>query len=142
MPVKVISDHGSNFTAYNKELHIISREIKSNKFLAEQGIQWVFTPISDPHFNGHVERHLGILKTIMKKSVKIKLLTLDQLLTVASYAQAIFNERPLCALDNSDVNFVPITPNTLVFGRNLRQFVHESGDSDAADPEFILSHKS
>ena len=123
-------------------MHTPSRNITSNKYLAENGIQWVFTPIGDAHFNGYAERHLGILKSIMRKSVKVKLLTLDQLLTVACYAQAIFNERPLCVLDNSDVDFVPLTPNTLVFGRNMRQFVHMPSDSEEADPEFVLSHKS
>ena len=40
------------------------------------------------------------------------------------------------------MDFVPITPNTLVFGRNMRQFVHMPSDSEEADPEFLLSHKS
>ena len=78
----------------------------------------------------------------MKKAVKNRLLTLDQLITVASYAQALFNERPLCVLDGSDPEFVPITPNTLVFGRNLRLFAHGAGSSDEYDPDFQVSAKS
>ena len=142
VPEKIISDQGSNFKAYNNELKLISGEITKNKFLADKGVSWVFCPIGDPHFNGYCERHLGILKSIMKKSVKNRLLTLDQLMTVAAYAQAVFNERPLCILDNGDANFVPLTPNSLVFGRNLRQFVHGSGDSDEGDPNFVITKKS
>ena len=142
VPEKIISDQGSNFRAFNNELKIISGEITKNKFLADKGVSWVFCPIGDPHFNGYCERHLGILKSIMKKSVKNRLLTLDQLMTVSSYAQAIFNERPLCVLDNNDCNIVPLTPNTLVYGRNLRQFVHGSGSSDEGDPDYQITKKS
>ena len=142
MPEKIISDQGSNFKAYNNELQIISGEITKNRFLSDKGVNWTFCPIGDPHFNGYCERHLGILKTIMKKSVKNRLLTLDQLITVSSYAQAVFNERPLCVLDNSDSNFVPITPNTLVFGRNLRQFVHGAANSDKDDPDLQINKKT
>ena len=70
------------------------------------------------------------------------LLTLDQLITVSSYAQAVFNERPLCVVDNSDENIVPLTPNSLVYGRNLPQFVHNSGNSDEADPNYEITKKS
>ena len=103
---------------------------------------WLFTPINDPHFNGYCERHLGILKQIMKKSVRNRLLTLDQLITVACYAEGLFNERPLSILEGSDPEVVPITPNTLVFGRNLRQFAHGIADGDQGDPDYIPSRKS
>ena len=78
----------------------------------------------------------------MKKAVKNRLLTLDQLHTVACYAESLFNERPLCVLDANDPNFVPVTPNTLVYGHSLRHFAHRNGDNDAGDPEFRMSAKS
>ena len=82
---------------------------------------------------------LGILKSIMKKAVGKKLLTLDHLMTVASYVQVVFNEHPLCVTDNGDPNAVALTPNSITLGRNLRQFVHSTPDSDDADPDFALS---
>ena len=141
VPDKIISDHGSNFKAYDNQLKLINAT-KENSFLVDKEIEWVFCPIGDPHFNGFCERHLGILKSIMRKAVKNRLLTLDQLITVGSYAQAVFNERPLCVLDNSDPNIVPLTPNSLVYGRNLPQFVHGSGSSDEADPDYGITKKS
>ena len=141
VPERILSDQGSNFKAYSNDLNTASREITINRYLVGKKITWEFLPIGDPHFNGYCERSLGILKSIMKKSVKNKLLTLDQLMTVASYAQAVFNERPLCVMDNGDPNVVPLTPNSLVYGRNLRQFVHGSEDSGEIDPEFLVSSK-
>ena len=67
VPNKIISDQGSSFKAFNNELKIISGEITKNRFLSDKGVSWVFCPIGDPHFNGYCERHLGILKSIMKK---------------------------------------------------------------------------
>ena len=110
-------------------------------FLLDKGIQWQFTPIGAPHFNGFVERQIGILKTVIRKSVGNRILSRDQLLTVACYAESCFNERPLCVMDSSDVDFVPITPNTLVYGRNLRKFAHSVSEIDLNDPEFEISKK-
>ena len=141
VPSMVISDHGSNFQGYQKELPSLNNKVVQN-FLEAKGISWRNTPMGDPHFNGYCERHLGILKSIMKKAIKNRLLTLDQLHTVACYAEGLFNERPLSVLDANDPNFVPITPNTLVYGRSLRHFDHSREDNDAKDPEFSLNTKS
>ena len=45
-------------------------------------------------------------------------------------------------MDANDPNFVPLTPNSLVYGRSLRHFDHALGDSDVTDPEFTLNDKS
>ena len=60
---------------------------------------------------------------------------------MATYAQAVFNERPLQVMPMSEPNFVPVTPNMLVYGRNLRQFSHDLVDIDLNDPEFSLKNK-
>ena len=69
-------------------------------------------------------------------------MTLDQLHTVACYAESVFNERPLCVMDANDHNFIPVTPNSLMYGRSLRHFAHNLGDCDVNDPEFKVSSKS
>ena len=60
-------------------------------------------------------------------------------MTVASYAQSVFNKRPLCVMDSGDTNIVPLTPNSITLGRNLRQFVRSNPDSDDADLDFAPS---
>ena len=141
VPALVISDHGSNFRGFQNDLLVLSNKVVKD-FLNDKGISWKNTPIGDPHFNGYCERHLGILKSIMKKAVRNRLLTLDQLHTVACYAEGLFNERPLSVMDSSDPNSVPITPNTLVYGRSLRHFDHSLCHSEVSDPDFVLSAKS
>ena len=137
----MISDHGSNFQGFQNELKVLLNKVVQH-FLEDRGISWKNTPIGDPHFNGYCERHLGILKSIMKKTVKNWLLTLDQLHTVACYSEALFNEHPLGILYASDPNFVPVTPNSLVYGRSLRHFDHTIDSSDASDPEYRPNDQS
>ena len=66
--------------------------------------------------NGLVERYLGMLKTLMKKAMGNKKMNISQLETVATYAQSIFNERPLTMLNSTDEDFIAITPNMLDLG--------------------------
>ena len=79
---------------------------------------------------------------VIRKSIRNRVLTKDQLLTVACYAESIFNERPLCLMDSDDVDFVPLTPNTLMYGRNLRHFAHRISDIELNDPDFRVTSKS
>ena len=50
--------------------------------------------------NGLVERYLGMLKTLMKKAMGNKNMTISQLEIVATYVQSIFNERPFTMLNS------------------------------------------
>ena len=137
-PSYLLSDQGSNFKGYNVELKKLSDTVTTSNLCKDKGISWKWVPIGAPHMNGYVERHLGILKSIIKKTVGNKCLTLSQLETITTYAQAIFNERPLQVLNNSDESFLPITPNMLVFGRNLRHFSHNLVDYNLNDPDFKI----
>ena len=141
VPKLFISDQGSNFKGYNTELKKYSDQMTCMNSFKDNGIKWKWTPISGPHFNGYCERHLGLIKTIIKKSIGNKILSKSQLNTVATYAESIFNERPLQVLAGSDPDFIPVTPNVLVYGRSLRQFSHDLVEIDWNDPNFKLNNK-
>ena len=140
VPSTFVSEYGSNFRGYSAELKKFSNLITTHDAFKTHGISWKWVPIGAPHFNGFVERQLGMIKAIIRKSVGKKILTKSQFLTVATYAQAVFNERPLQVMPMSEPNFVPVTPNMLVYGRNLRQFSHDLVDIDLNDPEFSLKN--
>ena len=71
----------------------------------------------------------GVFGGVNKRGIKEinwkKILSFSQLRTAAAYAEAVFNERPLHVMVDSDPDYVPITPNLLVFGRNLRLLGHD-----------------
>ena len=77
---------------------------------------------------------------MIRKVTRNRVLTRDQLLTVACYAESLFNERPLCIMD-SDVDLVPLTPNSLVYGRSHRTVNHAVSDIDLDDPDFEFTKK-
>ena len=45
-------------------------------------------------------------------------------------------------MDAEDEDFVPLTPNSLVYGKELRHFAHNISDLDLQDPDFVVSNKS
>ena len=141
LPIMLISDHGSNFKGYETELRSLCDDPALESFLYEKGMIWRWTPIGAPHMNGYVERQLAILKSVIRRVLKNRVLTKDQLLTIACYSESLFNERPLCIMDG-DVDLVPLTPNMLVYGRSLRRFPHVVSDIDLNDPDFSVSRKS
>ena len=136
VPELIISDQGSNFKGYYPELKEISDQITATNGLIQHGIRWEWVPIAAPSFNGYAERSLGLIKNIIKRSIGQKILTFDQLRTVAAYAEAVFNSRPLHVLSTSDPDYTPITPNMLVYGRNLRMLCHDLLDIDLKDPKY------
>ena len=77
----------------------------------------------------------------MRKSIGKTILGVDQLITMACYAESVFNERPLAFSDVVDENFVAITPNTLIYGLDLRHFARDVSDIDLNDPDFVIGGK-
>ena len=136
VPLQFFSDNGSNMKGYFPELKELSNYITKEGSEIQQGINWIWTPSLAPHFNGFCERSVGLIKGIIKKAVGRKILTFGQLSTVAAYAQAVFNERPLHVMTNTDPDYIPITPNMLVFGRNLRMLSHDVAELNLQDPDF------
>ena len=85
---------------------------------------------------------VDLIKGVLKKSIGKKILSFSQLRTAATYAEAVFNERPLHVITNTDPDYVPITPNLLIFGRNLRMLSHDMMDINLNDPDFKLNNKN
>ena len=138
LPYMLLSDRGSNFQGYQSDLEKLATDQSLDNVLFSKGVVWRFFPSNSPHFNGLVERHLGILKSVLRKSIGKAILSKDQLLTVACYAECIHNQRPLAIMDADDENFVPITPNFLLYGRNLQSVCHDLTAMDLEDPDFTI----
>ena len=85
---------------------------------------------------------MGLIKGVIKRSIGKKILSFSQLRTVACYTEAVFNERPLHVLSNTDPDYVPITPNMLIFGRNPRILSRDMMGVDLNDPDFRTKKKN
>lgn len=77
-----------------------------------------------------------MFKSVIKRSIGRSLLSLDEFSTICAYAEASCNDRPLYYVSRQDTGTLPLTPNMLLFGRNLRQCSIKCSDIDLSDPTY------
>ena len=106
-PKMFISDNVSAF---------ISSHVQN--FISSKYIQWKFNTEAAPWTGGFFERMIKSVKRCLKKVLLNARLNYEELLTVLKEIESIVNNRPLIYLYD-DVNQDILTPNKLVFGRNL-----------------------
>lgn len=106
-PDEIIND---NFKTFK------SSEVKS--FMSRSNVHQRFILPASPWWGGFYERLVRSVKTSLKKILKRALVTFEELQTILCEIESVINSRPLCYTSNDDIN-ASITPNHLIFGRNL-----------------------
>ena len=135
-PSLLVSDNGTNLVHFSKDLLSISNDTFTKDLLIKERVEWKFIPVRAAFMGGMYERLIGLLKTVIKRSIGRKLLTLDEFNTVCAYAEASCNDRPLYYVSRQDSGTIPLTPNMLIFGRNLRQCSVDVTMVDLSDPSY------
>ena len=107
VPKIISSDNGSNF---------ISNDVQT--FAVGQGILWKFNIPEAPWYGGFFERMVQLVKRCLKKILGNARIDYDEMLTVLKQIENVINNRPL-TYDYTDDMIEPITPNKLMYGRNL-----------------------
>ena len=105
----IISGNGSNFTASEVQRLAVSRNIK-----------WQFNVPVAPWWGGFFESLVRLVKRCLRKTLGGARLNFDEMRTVLTEVQNILNNRPLTYVYSDELE-VPLTPNRLLFGRNLPQ---------------------
>ena len=120
-PSMVINDNAKTFR---------SRETKS--FLKRIQVNQKFILPASPWWGGFYERLVRSVKTSIKKILGRSLITAEELQTVLCQVEAVINARPLCYVNEDDLE-EPLTPNHLMYGRNIlnstNQFLSSSPKS-------------
>lgn len=91
-------------------------------------IEFHFNPSHSPHYGGHYERLIGIVKKAMAPLFREPNLTDSMLYTTMRRAQALVNARPIAvrtAPDSADPQ--PITPDHFLRGRMYRRLADFDG---------------
>ena len=128
-PKVMISDNGTNF---------ISADLQT--FMANKGTTWKFNIEKAPWFGGFFERLVQSVKRCLRKVLTNARLTYEEMLTVVKQVQNIINNRPLTYV-YTDENVEPLTPNKLLYGRNMEDSVtdnnvEQNGDDENLDERF------
>ncbi|XP_033228963.1 uncharacterized protein LOC117180578 [Belonocnema kinseyi] len=91
-PSIIFSDNGTNFVGLSNELERVDLEkVTGDENL--QGIEWKFNPPSTPWWEGFWERLIGILKRLLRRTLKKSCLDYVEMLTVLLDCEAIINPR-------------------------------------------------
>jgi len=119
VPQFIISDHAKTFkTAGNLLKTVIEHDVVQNYFL-NKNIYFSNIPIYQPNYGGTWERMVGVVKKVMFKSLRQKVLTYDEFLTLLSDAEVIINNRPLF-YNNAAQDIEIVSPN--LFLKNNSSF--------------------
>ena len=120
-PKYVISDNGKCF---------ISQFTKN--FALKRNITWEHIPEKAAWFGGFYERMVAPVKNCLKKTLGRAKLDFNELLTVLHEIELILNSKPLTYVTDDVVDDV-LTPNHVLFGRNLSPVNTDESPHDAAN---------
>ncbi|XP_022899870.1 uncharacterized protein [Onthophagus taurus] len=91
----IISDQGTNFIGASNYLQKMADAAG-----AQLQLEWKFNPPGAPHFNGLAEAGVKSVKYHLLRVVGDQKLTFEEVYTVLTQVEAVFNFRPLAALSN------------------------------------------
>ena len=120
IPKLIISDNGSNLKLFSQDLLSISESSFTKNLLAKETVEWKFIPVRSAFMGGIYERMIGLFKNVLKRSIGNSLLSIDEFQTMVAYAEDACNDRPLYYVSRQDASTHPLTPNMLIFGKNIR----------------------
>ncbi|XP_051157995.1 uncharacterized protein LOC127279598 [Leptopilina boulardi] len=109
-PSIIYSDNGTNFVGLNNSLKRIDFT-KLAQTRAMRQIQWIFNPPAAAWWGGFWERMNGILKRLLRRTLKRSCLNYEEMLTVLLDSEAVINSRPITFLSENDHEVVPLSPS-------------------------------
>jgi len=136
-PNRVLSDNGKTFKAAQRALVKLVAQPSVTQYFSDTHIKWTFNLEKAPWWRGMFERLVKSMKQCLKRVVGGAKLTLDELQTVVTEAEATLNSRPLSYVSTEDLD-EPLTPSHLIVGRRLSSYPDPFVD-DARDPDYEIS---
>ena len=124
---QLITDNGTNFVGARHELDDIQNLLEKqasveqlDHYLIKQRITWSHIPGCSPHFGGILEAGVKSMKLLLTKSVGTHTLTVEELNTILTEAEATMNSHPLIPQDSAPSDGVEVlTPGHFLIGRPL-----------------------
>ena len=137
IPVRIVSDNGSTFTAAAKVLKRMFTDPALEQHLLSCHMRWDFNLEKAPWWGGIFERLVKSTKRCLRKVIGTARLSYDELLTVVTEVEGVLNSRPLTYLSSEDVE-EPLTPSHLMIGYRVMS-LPDLPAVDFDDPTFNAS---
>ncbi|XP_054259587.1 uncharacterized protein LOC128984305 [Macrosteles quadrilineatus] len=121
------SDCGTNYVGASKQLmKTFQNFIKEsntkdalNNFALDHSINFHFQPPAAPHQGGLWESAIKSSKYHLKRVIGDRVLTLMEIITLATQVEAVLNSRPLTALSADPSDISALTPGHFLIGTSL-----------------------
>lgn len=123
-PRTILSDNGTNFIGASNELRALLQNADLASSIADEGIEFSFTPPYSPHFNGIAEAAVRSTKNHLTKLLKHANFTYEELYTSLTQIESILNSRPLTPLSDDPLDYCALTPAHFLIGRPLLSLPH------------------
>ncbi|KAI8440876.1 hypothetical protein MSG28_009178 [Choristoneura fumiferana] len=120
-PEMIFSDNGTQFVGAKNELNAFLKQNSSSisEFMANEFIEFKFSPAYAPHFGGLWEAGVKSFKHHLTRVLGDSHLTFEELYTVLVKIEAILNSRPLSPMSSDPSDLSPLTPGHFLVRRPL-----------------------
>jgi len=98
--------------------------------MVNRGVKQQFLLPASPWWGGFYERLARTVKSTLRKVLRKKTLTFEKLTTLLCEVESVINNRPLTHTTEDDLK-EPLTPNHLIYGRNLFEHYQNTQNLDA-----------
>lgn len=134
-PVLIMYDNAKTSVGAIKELDELAKLFCAQQFqeavtkeACNESIEFKFIPARSPNFGGLWEAAVKSFKTHFKKTIGVRNLTYDELVTVLVQIEACLNSRPLMQLSSDPNDLTVLTPGHFLVQRPLTSIAEPNLD--------------
>ncbi|XP_055604591.1 uncharacterized protein LOC129752834 [Uranotaenia lowii] len=125
-PELIMCDNATTFVGANNSLKEIGRLMSSKDFqntvtkaAADEGVEFRFIPPRSPNFGGLWEAQVKSFKAHFRKTIGLRTLSVDEMVTALVQIEAVLNSRPLTPQSSDPNDFEVLTPGHFLVQRPL-----------------------
>ncbi|XP_055589427.1 uncharacterized protein LOC129741706 [Uranotaenia lowii] len=125
-PELVMCDNATTFVGASRELKELMRMFHSDQFqnsvvreASNLDIEFKFIPPRTPNFGGLWEAQVKSFKNHFRKTIGLRTLSVDEMLTALAQIEAVLNSRPITQISSDPSDFRALTPGHFLVQRPL-----------------------